>query len=210
MKIALINGSPKVKISASVVLLEELKSLRSSDCLVEYGFHTSFLPQAMNLEELAQQDAAVFAFPLYVDGIPSHLVSCLLQLEKYFIEHPSNLIIYAIVNCGFYEGIQNHHALEMMKNWCIKSGLKWGLGVGIGGGGMLLGLQSVPAGKGPRRNFSAAVIELSEHITAKTSAEDIYISPNIPRIAYKIGAEMGWRQQIKANGLSKKNLFRKL
>lgn len=210
MKITLINGSPKIKNSASGILLDELKSLRSDDCITEYGFHTPALPSEMNLAEFGQQDAAVFAFPLYVDGIPSHLVNCLCQLETYFKTNSSNLIIYAVVNCGFFEGNQNRYALEIMKNWCAKSGLKWGQGVGIGGGGMLDELQNVPAGKGPRKNFSGAIGQLSEHISLGTSAEDICVSPGIPRLAYKMGAEAGWRQQIKANGLSQKDLFRKL
>lgn len=210
MKITLINGSPKTKNSASGILLNELKSLRNGDYISEYGFHTPILPSEMNTEEFAQQDAAIFAFPQYVDAIPSHFLSCLCQLENYFKVHSSNLTIYAIVNCGFFEGNQNRHALEIMKNWCLRSGLRWGQGIGIGGGGMLSGLQNVPAGKGPRKNFSATINRLSEHITVGTSTEDIYVSPNIPRIAYKIGAEMNWRQQIKANGLSEKDLFCKL
>lgn len=210
MKITLINGSPKMKNSASGILLDELKSLRSGDCITEYSFHTPMLPSEMNLAEFAQQDAAVFAFPLYVDGIPSHLLNCLCQLEKYFKANPSNLTVYAIVNCGFFEGDQNRYALEILRNWCAKSGLKWGQGVGIGGGGMLPSLKSIPAGKGPRKNFSSAIGQLSEHITIGTCAEDIYVVPNIPRSALKMGAEVGWRQAIKANGLSEKDLSRKL
>lgn len=210
MRLTLINGSPKIKNSASGILLNALKSLRIDDCITEYNFHTQILPSDMNFEEFAQQEAVVFAFPLYVDGIPSHLVNFLCQLENYFITHPSNLTIYAVVNCGFYEGNQNRYALEIMKNWCARCGLKWGQGIGIGGGGRLPSLQSVPAGKGPRKNFSAAISQLSEHITLCTSAEDIYVSPGIPRFAYKIGGDIGWRQQIKANGLSRKDLFRKL
>ena len=192
------------------MLLDELKSLRSDDCITEYGFHTPALPSEMDLEAFAQQDAAIFAFPLYVDGVPSHLLNCLCRLEQYFVKHSSNLTIYAIVNCGFFEGNQNRYALQIMKNWCVRSGLKWGQGIGIGGGGMLTGLQSVPAGKGPRKNFSAAIGQLSEHITVGTSEEDIYVLPNVPRFAYKMGAEVEWRQQIKANGLTENDLFRKL
>lgn len=210
MKIALINGSPKIKNSASGMLLDELKSLRSGDCITEYGFHTPALPSEMALEAFAQQDAAIFAFPLYVDGVPSHLLNCLCRLEPYFVEHPSNLTIYAIVNCGFLEGNQSRYALEIMKNWCARCGLKWGQGVGIGGGGRLPDLQSVPVGKGARKNYSPTIVQLSENITIGTSMEDIYLLPNVPRFAYEMGAKVGWRQQIKANGLSGKDLFRKL
>lgn len=34
------------------------------------------------LTELNHADVWVFACPLYVDGIPSHLLSCLMQLQK--------------------------------------------------------------------------------------------------------------------------------
>jgi len=47
-------------------------------------------------------------------------------------------------------------------------------------------------------------------IASRKIAEDLFISPNFPRIAYKIGAEMGWRKQIKANGLKAKDLFKQI
>ena len=210
MKITFINGSPKASNSASGLLLDELSALRPKDCITTCGLHTPCLPGEMDLEAFSLSDAAVFAFPLYVDGIPSHLLHCLCQLEKYFIAHPSALTVYVIINCGFFEGKQNRYAIEIMKNWCARSGLKWGMGIGIGGGGMITGIQQVPAGVGPRKNFSAAICRLSEHLTAGTTAEDLYIQPNVPRIAYKFAAESEWRRQIKANDLSKKDLFRAL
>ncbi|HAW69762.1 MAG TPA: hypothetical protein DHD79_09105, partial [Firmicutes bacterium] len=86
------------------------------------------------MAELAACDTLVFAFPLYVDGIPSHLLSCLSQMEGYLKPLASKeMRVYAIVNCGFYEGRQNQHALDMMQNWCAKTRLIWGHGLGIGG-----------------------------------------------------------------------------
>ncbi|WP_411677990.1 hypothetical protein [Caproicibacter sp.] len=207
MKIALINASPKLKDSASGVILEELKGLLAEHAVTEYGFHTPALPE--NTEELANQDALVFAFPLYVDGIPSHLLNCMAGLEESFRKRENPPTVYAVANCGFYEGIQNRHALRIMRNWCEKSGLVWGRGVGLGGGGMLPGIAGVPPGKGPKKNFSAALRQLAESIHALSGGEDLFTSPNYPRIAYKTAAEIGWRQQAKANGLAKKDLFQK-
>ena len=75
MKIALINGSPKVNSSASSVLLEDLKGYWREDAeVVSFGFHSAAIPKEV-IEELAGTDAWVFAYPLYIDGIPGHLLS---------------------------------------------------------------------------------------------------------------------------------------
>jgi hypothetical protein len=42
-------------------------------------------------------------------------------MEAYFNSNPSDLIVHAIANCGFYEGKQNKNALDMLKSWCEKS-----------------------------------------------------------------------------------------
>lgn len=81
MKITLINGSPKRRDSASGVILSQLKGYMKSDAsLCELHFFTPH-PQPEQLQEAADSDVLIFAFPLYVDGIPSHMVSALLDLE---------------------------------------------------------------------------------------------------------------------------------
>jgi hypothetical protein len=76
---------------------------------------------------LTECNVLVFAFPLYVDGIPSHLLNCLRKLEKFFGGlDKKDIMVYSLGNCGFYEGDQNKLAIEMMENWCAKAGLKWG------------------------------------------------------------------------------------
>lgn len=207
MKIALINGSPKIKNSSSEYILQTLKPLLPAESeIIEYHFRTAKLSNN-DLDEIAECNILVFAFPLYVDGIPSHLVNCLYQMEKYFKTKQINkVVVYSLVNCGFYEGHQNAIALEIMKNWCEKTKLNWGHGIGIGGGGMLPMLVNVPDGKGPKKNLLKALKTIASNISIGAKADNILISPNFPRFAYKISAEIGWRQQIKMNGLKRSDL----
>lgn len=208
MKIALINGSPKAKNSASGSVLKVLKAqLPKEYVIIEHDFRTAKLSNH-ELQHIGEYDVVVFAFPLYVDGIPAHLLNCLYQMETFFnTKPPKKMTVYSLVNSGFFEGHQNALALEIMKNWCEKAKLNWGQGIGIGGGGMLSALAGIPDGQGPTKNLSEALKAIANTISTESAADNIFISPNFPRIAYKLGAEMGWRQQIKANGLKPKDLF---
>lgn len=209
MKIAFINGSPKIKDSASGCILQELKAFldQDSNIISEYCFRKPQL-STKEMEKLTEYNALVFAFPLYVDGIPSHLLNCLIQLEMIFANmKEKDVIVYSLVNCGFHEGHQNKLAIEMMENWCAKSGLKWGQGIGIGAGGMLPSLKSVAIGHGPKKNLEKALKQLANNILKGASEESIFITANFPRVLYKLVVEMGWRQSIKANGLKRKDLF---
>lgn len=205
-KIALINGSPKSRESASEILLDAVKS-NLTDCdITEFNVRT---PDFKDIEIICENEILVFAFPLYVDGVPSHLLNFLYQLELFLKHRESGISVYVIVNCGFYEGKQNKNALEIMENWCIKSNLTWGQGIGIGGGGIISGIKKVAA-NGPMKDIAAALANQSNLILHRQCAENAYVSPNFPRILYKIAAEMEWRRQIKANGLKAKDLFRQI
>ena len=208
MKIALINGSPKFKHSASGIILNSIKpKLQDNNSIEEYTFRTSEKNNE-DLEQISKCNVILFTFPLYVDGIPSHLLRCLYQMEKYFNSNKSNDIsVYTIVNIGFYEGKQASIAIEMMRNWTEKANLKWGQGIGIGGGGMMSMISNSTDNKGPMKDVHIALTALATNILALKTADEIYTSPGIPRIVYKIGGEMGWRQSVKKNGLKTKDLF---
>ena len=82
MKLALINGSPKPKDSASGLLCGALAQLLSGVEVCSLSLRKPSLdPQTISL--LDSCDALVFVFPLYVDGIPGHLLSCLAALEQH-------------------------------------------------------------------------------------------------------------------------------
>lgn len=205
MRIVLINASPKVKNSSSGTLLEDLKYHLSKDVeVVECGFHTAVISHEM-MEELNNADAWVFAYPLYVDGVPGHFLSCLVQLEAAYA-HTRKVHVYGIVNCGFYEGIQNEFALKILQNWCAKAGVIWGGGIGVGGGGGLAMMPKLESRHGPGAPIDKTLSVLADHIFRQNTQENRYVSVAVPRFMYKMAAQMGWRQSIKANGGKTKDL----
>lgn len=218
MKIALINGSPKESGSLSGQILQDLRERllahsRQTDgsaCDTDISIYQCNKPQInqQDLWQIATCDALVFAFPLYVDSIPSHLLRCLSQMEEYLrpLSTGKEMRVYALANCGFYEGVQNKLALNMMQNWCARTGLIWGHGLGIGGGGMQASILGIPDNHPMKRGLAGALNNMTRHILSGSSADHAFIDPAIPRFAYQIGGAVGWRQQIKANGLKVKDL----
>ena len=89
------------------------------------------------LSQLGSADAVCISFPLYVDGLPSHLAEFLSLAEEYCKARSLRFRLYAIANNGFIEGQQNCTALRILESWCLHSGAVWSGGIGIGGGVML-------------------------------------------------------------------------
>lgn len=160
------------------------------------------------IDEIVKADMLVFAFPLYVDSIPSHI---LYLMERISENHRNNnLIIYVIMNNGFYEGIQNHIAIQQMKLWCCDNGFVWGQGIGCGAGEMLPFLKKVPLGHGPTKNLGNALEAFAININRRGTGEELYINPNWPRFIWKHQANrMYWIPKAKKNGLKKKDIFKK-
>jgi len=191
-KVALINGSPRGERGVSAFLLNSLTE-KLPGCEITRGWGEPC-------------DAYVFAFPLYVDGIPSNLLRELAEHEQGL---PQGTPVYAIVNNGFYEGAQNAVAIETLRNWCERAGLAWGQGIGVGAGGLVENL-SVPLGKGPLKNVGRAMDALAKNITEGGASEDIFTTPNLPRWVYKIAGEVSFIQRARKNKLKRKDLNRQL
>lgn len=209
MKIALVNGSPKGKNSVSAFLLKEL-SEKLADCVcTEISLHARGTVTDATMAELLEADALVLVFPLYVDGVPSHLLAELCEMQR-LLAGRKPLSVYAMVNCGFFEGQQTKIALRIVENWCARCGFGWCGGIGVGGGGMLLSLQNVPAGHGPRKPVSEAISCLFEAIRENQPMNNQFVSPAFPRLLYKLAAQSGWREGIRKNGLRPKDLSRRL
>lgn len=209
MKTAIINASPKIKNSNCALVLNDFKYYLGDKCeLIEckLSFNTDYDEV---FDTIKQADAWVFAFPLYVDNMPSHLLKFLEWLND---SKPdiSNKHVYAITNCGFYEGIQAKCAINIVHYWCDKTGNIYGGSVGVGGGEAFDALKSVPVGYGPKASIDKALNNLSNAVLNQTTTDDRFENLNYPRFLYKLGATGRWKKLIRKNGGKVKDLGRKL
>jgi len=134
-KTVLINCSPKRSLSVSGFLM------RCAGLLIrgkkEYLHLRTPADHAAILQALKDAGKVVFVTPLYVDSVPSHMLPFMRETEDFCRENGLRLKVYVIANNGFIEGKQNEPLMQVMENFCARSGLEWCGGIGIGGGVML-------------------------------------------------------------------------
>lgn len=212
MNILMLDASPKAQNSNSGRFLSLLEALLPADSLIQKLSVNRLEKWQDALAAASQCDALVIAFPLYVDAIPAHLLRYLEQLEEYLRAHesPHSCMVYVIVNCGFFEGNQTNLAIKMMQCWQRRAGLVWGGGLGIGGGEMLAGLESVPAGSGPLKSLGQQLKAFAGLIAARESGETRYCNPNFPRFLFIRAGNASWNVYGKRNGISKNDIKRQL
>ncbi len=208
MKIALINASPKAKSSVSELLINSLKvNLKNKAELYDVKLRKPTV-SADTLATLESCDVWVIAYPLYVDALPSHLLSCLKELEKTeFLS--KNKKVYAVANCGLYEGVQTKYSLEILEHWCKKVGFKWCGAVGIGAGPSYSAVSKAGHGKGPAGTVDGALDTLAETMLKGQAKENGYTSVGMPSFIFKLAAQLMWRNHIKQNGGRVKDLYNK-
>lgn len=135
MKTVFINCSPSKRFSASSYFIFLERLFVSGEKVTETLRNKS--DRERILQQLENADAVVFALPLYVDGVPSHVLRFLEVLEQSCRGKNLHFSVYCIANNGFIEGRQNEPLMQVFENFCSRAGLKWGGGTGIGGGVML-------------------------------------------------------------------------
>ena len=135
MKTIFINGSPKKKLSVSSYLLGIVRLLVRGEVVSEQVRNAKDHERV--LERLKDADRVVFGIPLYVDGVPSHMLAFMKVMEKFSIDNDIQLKVYVVSNGGFIEGCQNKPLMQVLENFCKRCNFQWCGGVGIGGGVML-------------------------------------------------------------------------
>ncbi len=135
MKTVFINCSPKKKFCASAYFLGLQRLFVKGKKVTEKLRNKSDHQRILN--ELSDADTVIFCLPLYVDSVPSHVLPFLKEMELFCKENSIRLTLYSISNNGFIEGNQSEPLLRVFQNFCERSNLEWGGGIGIGGGVML-------------------------------------------------------------------------
>lgn len=205
MKAALINGSPKFKESASGALISDFLAgaYKKCDC-VEIKMNKPELTDGV-VDILAECSVWVFFYPLYVDGVPGHLLSCFKELEENK-DAFGEKVIYAVSNCGFYDGRQCEWSLDIIKHWSRRCGFIYGGGIGVGGGGALTAFLNMKPGDKPRSKIDKALDFLLQKILEENVFDDFYTNVSIPRAIYKMAAEHGWGKSLVKNGKKRKDI----
>lgn len=210
MNLILINGSPKAESSNSEYFLSHVTSLLSAEHTYKEYYILKPYSEADFYMDLTNADVILFAFPLYMDSLPSHFLQFLIELEKQLKITPCSAYVYVLINCGFYEGVQTSLAIEIMKNWCAKTRLIWGQAIGIGAGEMLGSLREIPLSEGPNKALYKVLIKLVDSIESKQSGEPLYVSPSFfPRFLFLFSANYFWIQRARQNKLNWYDLKRR-
>lgn len=193
--IALICGSPKAKNSAA----DELLSLIDKDLIYTDLFRLrGDKPDDEMIKKMLRCKKLIFSFPLYVDGIPSHMLRWMERVAE--IANGVKRKVYCIVNCGFYEGRQGRIALDIMKNFCRQCGFEYCGGIGMGSGGMTRYIARIPMNIGPKGKLNNALRTLCRAAAVGKCFEDMYFTVGISRKIYKTAAERAFRVAAKRNG----------
>lgn len=206
MKITFINGSPKKERSNTENFINCFLP-KISGCETQIiSANTAYLTE-QEYDIVLNSNVLVFAFPLYVDSLPSHFLTLLITLEELNFKK-KDVMVYCIINNGFFEGAQCRIACDIIQNWCYAAGLRWGQGIGIGAGEMSPNAVNMPLEKGPFHPLSAAFDNLAYNILNCKSSENIFVSPILPRFIWRIAANYTfWLPKARANGLKSKDIF---
>lgn len=135
MKTVFINGSPKKKMSVSAHLMGMLRMLVRGKTVREQVRNQA--DHARVLDAIRDADNVVFSLPLYVDGVPSHMLAFMKEMELFCKAQGIHPHVYVLSNGGFIEGGQNKPLMQVFERFCQRSGLHFAGGLGIGGGVML-------------------------------------------------------------------------
>ena len=135
MKTVFINGSPKKKLSVSSYLLGIVRLFVRGEVVTDQVRNVKDHERILN--SIKDADTVVFGVPLYVDGVPSHMLTFMKEMEKFCVENEIHLNVYVLSNGGFIEGCQNKPLMQVFENFCKRCNFVWCGGVGIGGGVML-------------------------------------------------------------------------
>lgn len=208
-KVILLNGSMRSANGNSARLAQQLVKMLHTEfetvALQKYIGNLSAL-----LPVLEKAEAVVLCTPLYVDGLPSQVIRLLETAHKQYNGRGKR--VYVLANMGLYESQQLVNLFSSVKQWCEKTGHLYCGGLGISAGELIgVLMQIIPFHLGPSKKMAEGMRCLAEAIDRGGKTEDIYAEPyGFPRSLYIRIANSNWNRTAKKNGISPKDLYRRL
>ena len=212
MRYVIVNGSPKSGRANSDSIIDfYMENLEEND-VIRLKWNNSN-PSMEDFEAIKNCENLLFVFPLYIDTVPSQFLRCLLSLEDYLKENQPDkpIKVFTIINNGYFDARENVLGLEIIRNWCDHVDAIFGGGLAIGAGALMCSLKGTPLEKRFIGRPIRAIDELYlESLLDKPRGIIKMTTPQISWGFYKFLAEASWRIRMRENGLSNKDLHRKL
>ncbi|MDO4478120.1 MAG: NAD(P)H-dependent oxidoreductase [Lachnospiraceae bacterium] len=141
MKIALINASPRLQMkkhehTVTSLLLEDVRRLirkGSQHEFVEFHIKTAYPGEDM-IRSILSCDVLVIGFPVYLSGLPAHMLSAMVAIEEASVWQAKEIMVYAIGHSALYEAAEVFPSLHMLEAWCERCSFNWGGGMAVGAG----------------------------------------------------------------------------
>jgi multimeric flavodoxin WrbA len=161
---------------------------------------------------MADADALIIIFPLYIFCMPGLLTRFLQDYDVYLKSLPiaaKKPLIYTVVNCGFPEPEINEEAVRVIGSFSKKIGAEFRFGVMIGGGGMIIGAQGSPMVRQMMAEIDGALTRIKREVESgcPEPSENVLARIRFPRRLYFLMAGIGWKTSARKNGLRKKDLY---
>ena len=212
--IVLLNGSPRLKGSTSMKLLDLFRSRLGNDCnttVIEAGKSILSKKQLQDYACMAKADAIVIAFPLYVYCLPGALIEFLAGYRDYISSTGKSVEqkIYAVINCGFPESRINDDAALVIKSFCKEIRAEYRFSVLFGSGGILQPLKAMPSVYKMWKHIGSSFGQIICDICGKNVCADIHIDSKMSKKLFFFIAQTNFAVIAKTSGIKKAELFRK-
>jgi len=204
-------GSPKKSGSASESMLDYLAEKLEEDGVATGKVHLlkSLKSEESRMELLESVDGSdiiALAFPLYVNGLPSHVIRALQLVEdrRKADKKPGELRMLAICNSGFPQSRQSINAVEMCHIFASRAGLKWLGGLTLGAGMMVSEkrLQDMPRRAGDvMRAMDMVAASVAAGGEVPPEAVDMMTKRAIPNWVYTSFIGTMWKRMARKNGV---------
>jgi len=209
MKISMINGSPKPGKSNSGAIIKIIRErIKDKHEVKIHNLGTNKFKNEI-LEEIISTEVIILVFPLYLDSIPANTLKMLIELGDIIkLKHKNDLIMYSVVHNGFLEGKQTSIAFEMIENFCGRSGIQFGGGIGQGASSGFYGAINSIVFKCIYNNFFGSLESLIKKIDLKQPFGIRYLSPHIPGFLFRIIGAQAFALRARKYGLSKNDIMK--